>query len=152
MLFRPKQSMIDGQVGDNYPKKFCSKKTYPLFFWRDQNKRLTIHLYGLFFSFLFSVKFLQRSSVSAVLVNFFCTESLQPVWPQTCQLFTVVFFGIACARQDGSYNDNFIYSILFSIRDRNDPFWNEIFLQLCQHVWFEPAHIRINGLISKHKN
>ena len=24
--------------------------------------------------------------------------------------------------------------------------------KLCQHVWFEPAHIRINGLISKHKN
>ena len=86
MLFRPKQSMIDGQVGDNYPQKFCSKKTYRLFFWRDQNKRLTIHLYGLFFSILFSVKFLQQSSMSAVLINFFCTESLQPVWPQTCQL------------------------------------------------------------------
>ena len=86
MLFGPKQSMIDRQVGDNYPKKFCSKKTYPLFFWRGQNKRLTIHLYGLFFSILFSVKFLQQSSMSAVLVNFFCTESLQPVWPQTCQL------------------------------------------------------------------
>lgn len=85
MLFQPKQSMIDGQVVDNYLKKFCSKKTYPLFFWRGQNKRLTIHLYGLFFS-IFSVKFLQQSSMSAVLVNFFCTESLQPVWPQTCQL------------------------------------------------------------------
>lgn len=86
MLFGPKQSMIDRQVGDNYPKKFCSKKTYPLFFWRGQNKRLTIHLYGLFFSILFSVKFLQQSSMSAVMVNFFCTESLQPVCPQTCQL------------------------------------------------------------------
>lgn len=85
MLFRPKQSMIDGQVGDNYPKKFCSKDL-SFVFWGSQNKRLTIHLYGLFFSFLFSVKFLQQSSMSAVLVNFFCTESLQPVWPQTCQL------------------------------------------------------------------
>lgn len=94
MLFRPKQSMIDGQVGDNYPQKFCGKKTYRLFFWRDQNKRLTIHLYGLFFSILFSVKFLQQSSMSAVLVNFFCTESLQPVWPQTCQLFTVISLGL----------------------------------------------------------
>lgn len=85
MLFRPKQSMIDGQVGDNYLKKFCSKDL-SFVFWGSQNKRLTIHLYGLFFSFLFSVKFLQQSSMSAVLVNFFCTESLQPVWPQTCQL------------------------------------------------------------------
>ena len=84
--------MIDGQVGDNYPEKFCSKKTYPLFFWRGQNKRLTIHLYGLFFSILFSVKFLQQSSMSAVLVNFFCTESLQP------ESLHCGFFGIACAR------------------------------------------------------
>ena len=75
-----------GKWGTTTLRSSAVKKTYSLFFWRDQNKRLTIHLYGLFFSILFSVKFLQQSSMSAVLVNFFCTESLQPVWPKTCQL------------------------------------------------------------------
>lgn len=86
MLFQPKQSMIDGQVGDNYPKKFCSKKTYPLFFGGVRTRDSQSIYVGYSSLFLFSVKFLQQSSMSAVLINFFCTESLQPVWPQTCQL------------------------------------------------------------------
>ena len=75
-----------GKWGTTTLRSSAVKKLILCFFWRGQNKRLTIHLYGLFFSILFSVKFLQQSSMSAVLVNFFCTESLQPVWPQTCQL------------------------------------------------------------------
>ena len=114
--------MIDGQVGDNYPKKFCSKDL-SFVFWGSQNKRLTIYLYGLFFSFFFLLSFCNKAVWVQCWSTFSALSHFNLSGPRhvsfhwvtsTClaldmSAFTVVFFGIACARQDGSYNDNFIY-------------------------------------------
>ena len=53
--------MIDGQVGDNYPKKFGSKKTYPLFFGGVRTRDSQSIYMGYFSLFFFLLSFCNKA-------------------------------------------------------------------------------------------